>query len=146
MQLGASGVTHDPDFAQKKEARAKRFQLEGQLPEPSYNDVQQMYDSPGLNKKEYRLHAVMVHEGDVNQPDSSEGLKQILSAMNAHTTNLVVSTPISHLLLCMEERFEFSHNYDNNLRQTNSIIYWIKNLKLTHWNNEKTTTANGDDD
>ena len=45
MQLGASGVTHDPDFAQKKEARAKRFQLEGQLPEPSYNDVQQMYDS-----------------------------------------------------------------------------------------------------
>ena len=39
-----------------------------------------------------------------------------------------------------------SHNHDNNLRQTNSIIYWIKNLKLTHWNNVKTTTANGDDD
>ena len=45
QQLGGSGVTHDPKFAQKKEARAKRFQLEGQLPEPSYNDVQLMYDS-----------------------------------------------------------------------------------------------------
>ena len=45
QQLGGSGVTHDPAFAQKKEARAKRFQLEGQLPEPSYNDVQLMYDS-----------------------------------------------------------------------------------------------------
>ena len=39
-----------------------------------------------------------------------------------------------------------SHNYDNNQRQTNSIIYWIKNLKLTHWNNEKTTIVNGDED
>ena len=39
-----------------------------------------------------------------------------------------------------------SHNYDNNQRQTNSIIYWIKNMKLTHWKYEKTTTANGDDD
>jgi len=61
QQLGGSGVTHDPKFAQKKEARAKRFQLEGQLPEPSYNDVQLMYDSLEVPK-------------DQRDPESTEKL------------------------------------------------------------------------
>lgn len=29
--------------------------------------IAKMYDTPSLNKTEYKLHAVMVHEGDVNQ-------------------------------------------------------------------------------
>ena len=33
--------------------------------------------------------------------------------MYAHTSNLVVSAPMAHLLLCQEERFEFSHSYDS---------------------------------
>ena len=48
---------------------------------------------------------------DLNQPDSSEGLKRVLSAMYAHTSGLVVSAPMAHLLLCEGERFEFSHGY-----------------------------------
>ena len=50
---------------------------------------------------------------DLNRPDSSEGLKRVLSAMYAHTSGLVVSAPMAHLLLCEGERFEFSHGHDS---------------------------------
>ena len=62
-------MTHDPAFAQKKEARAKRFQLEGQIPEPSYNDVQLMYDSlevpkdqrdPENTEKQHRFETIHI--------------------------------------------------------------------------------------
>ena len=49
---------------------------------------------------------------DLNRPDPTEGLKRILAAMYAHTSNLVFSAPMAHLLLSMLERFEFSHDYD----------------------------------
>ena len=55
---------------------------------------------------------IEVEPRDLNRPDSSEGLKRILSAMYAHTSNLVFSAPMAHLLLSMLERFEFSHDYD----------------------------------
>ena len=32
--------------------------------------------------------------------------------MYAHTSNLVVSATLAHFLLCMLERFQFSHDYD----------------------------------
>ena len=54
QQLGASGVTQDPEFATKREARAKRFQL-CNLPEPSYTDVQQMYESLDVSKEQRDL-------------------------------------------------------------------------------------------
>ena len=34
----------------------------------------------------------------VEKPDSAEGLKRTLSAMYAHTSNLVVSATLAHLL------------------------------------------------
>ena len=42
---GASGFTNDPEFASKLTARAKRFQLEKHLVEPSFEDVQAMKKS-----------------------------------------------------------------------------------------------------
>ena len=50
---------------------------------------------------------------DTHRPDSSEGLKRVLSAMYAHTSNLVVSATLAHYLLSMLERFQFSHEYDS---------------------------------
>ena len=50
---------------------------------------------------------------DTHRPDSSEGLKRVLSAMYAHTSNLVVSATLAHYLLSMLEQFQFSHEYDS---------------------------------
>ena len=84
QQLGGSGVTHDPKFAQKKEARAKRFQLEGQLPEPSYNDVQLMYDSLEVPK-------------DQRDPESTEKLHRFETI---HITGFSTKVSVYYIYLC----------------------------------------------
>ena len=66
----------------------------------------------GLSRRiEYQLRLlaenpdVEVQPQDRNRPDSSEDLKRVLSAMYAHTSNLVVSATLAHYLLSMLERF-----------------------------------------
>lgn len=59
QSLGGSGVSsQDPDFAQKKEARAKRFQLSNTIPEPSFDDVQGMYESLEVPKDQLEKAAI----------------------------------------------------------------------------------------
>ena len=55
---------------------------------------------------------VEVQPQDRNRPDSSEGLRRVLSAMYAHTSNLVVSATLAHFLLSILEHFQFTHDYD----------------------------------
>ena len=73
----------------------------------------------GLSRRiEYQLKVlaenpdIEVQPQDRNKPDSSEGPKRVLSAMYAHTSNLVVSATLAHFLLSMLECFQFSHDYD----------------------------------
>ena len=73
----------------------------------------------GLSRRiDYQLRLLadnpdpQVESQDVNRPDSSEGLKRLLSAMHANTSNLTVSATLAHFLLSMLERFQFSHDYD----------------------------------
>ena len=58
---GASGLTNDPEFSSKLTARAKRFQLENHLAEPTFEDFQAMKKSliPD-DLKEVRAEAIHV--------------------------------------------------------------------------------------
>ena len=82
QQLGSSGVTHDPNYAEKFQARAKRFQLEQCLPEPAFADVQQMYDSLQVPKEErseeYRYETILVtgFPKKINTDDLKEYFKE----------------------------------------------------------------------
>ena len=74
----------------------------------------------GLSRRiDYQIRLLAQHPDtqvepiDLHRPDSSEGLRRILSAMYAHTSNLVVSATLAHLLLSLLERFQFSHEYDS---------------------------------
>ena len=40
---------------------------------------------------------------------------------------------LSQIPDCPVMKGYITHNYDNNNRQTNSLIYWIRNMKLGNW-------------
>ena len=59
---GASGFTDDPENASKLQARAKRFQLEKHLDDPSFSDLQSMKNTlkPEDPFKEIRAEAIHI--------------------------------------------------------------------------------------
>ena len=59
-----------------------------------------------------------------SQPDFYEGFKRLMSAMYAHTSNLVMSSTMSHLLLHRKQcQFTFSH--ETSLIPTQHLLDWF---------------------
>ena len=45
------------------------------------------------------------------EPNFAEGFRRLMSAMFAHSSNLVKSSTLSHFLLIYKQRFRFSHDF-----------------------------------
>ena len=68
-------------------------------------------------------------DGDNSTGDFAEGLKRLLSAVYAHTSNDVISSTMAHLLLSQVERFWFSHDFC--LILTPHLLAWYRKEELS---------------
>ena len=56
------------------------------------------------------------------EPNFAEGFRRLMSAMFAHSSNLVKSSTLSHFLLLYKQRFRFSH--DSSTIPTRHLLDW----------------------
>ena len=91
-----------------------------------------------VKHQEEKMRAESNNNTDTIEPNFAEGFRRLMSAMFAHSSNLVKSSTMSHILLQFKQRFRFSH--DSLPIPTPHLLDWFDGNKELYFRLRQITT------